>query len=170
VRLRPLLDDDLPALYLASLDPQAANTWRYRGRTVPVDEFLRGLHDGVRAQYVVELVESGTPVGLVIAYDHQQAGRHCKVAFIRFGPRTPGDRGAVLEGLIALMSHLFASHPYRKLYIELPGYNRHLLEPEIFEVEGTLREHLFHDGRYVDLHIASLPRARWEELRLATGW
>ena len=108
--------------------------------------------------------------GRKVAYDHQQAGQHAKLGFLRFGERCPGDEGAMLEGLAAFVSLLFRTFPYRKLYIELPAFNLGLLEPAIFEVEGVLRDHLFFDGAHVDLYIASIGRARWQELSAAAGW
>ena len=170
VRLRPLVDQDLGPLYLSSLDPANAGAWRYRGRTVPADEFVATLADGVRAQFVVELIDPGAPVGLVCAYDHNQAGLHCKVAFLRFGERIPGDAGATFEGMLLFISHLFATFPYRKVFAEVPGYNMGLFEPGVAEVEGVLRDYLFHDGRPADLHIVSIGRDRWSLITGATGW
>jgi RimJ/RimL family protein N-acetyltransferase len=170
VRLRPLVDDDVAAIYLASLDPAASNRWRYRGRTVPIEELVATLHDGVRAQYVVEMLDDGRAVGIVVAYEHHDAGRHAKVGVLRFADHEPGDDGAVMEGLVLLVGHLFRSYPYRKLYIELPAYNAALLEPGIFEVEGILREHLFHEGEPTDLYVAALWRDRWAELSAPVGW
>lgn len=170
VRLRPVLDQDLLAIYLASFDPATANAWRYRGRTLPVDEFVAGLADGVRAQYVVELVATETAVGLVSAYDHNQAGQHCKVAFLRIGERTSGDAGATFEGLLVFLSHLFATFPYRKVFAEVPAYNMGLFEPGFAQEEGVLRDYLFHDGQLVDLHLVSICRNQWEQLRSSSGW
>jgi RimJ/RimL family protein N-acetyltransferase len=170
VRLRPLLDEDLLAVYLASFDPQTAGSWRYRGRTLPAEEFVAGLADGVRAQYVVELTATASAVGLVTAYDHNQAGLHCKVAFLRIGPRVAGDAGATFEGMLLFISHLFATFPYRKVFAEVPAYNMGLFEPGFAQEEGVLREYLFHQGRPVDLHIVSFRRDQWEQVSAASGW
>lgn len=170
VRLRPLLDDDLRAIYLASFDPATSSAWRYRGRTLPADEFVATLADGVRAQYVVELTATGAPVGLVSAYDHNAAGLHCKVAFLRIGDRQPGDAGATFEGMLLFLSHLFATFPYRKVFAEVPSYNMALFEPGFAQEEGVLRDYLFHQGAPVDLHIVSFRREQWEQVHQASGW
>jgi len=170
VRLRPVLDQDLLPIYLASFDPATAGAWRYRGRTLPADEFLATFADGVRAQFVVDLVATGAPVGLVSAYDHNQAGLHCKVAFLRIGDRQPGDAGATFEGMLLFISHLFATFPYRKVYAEVPAYNMGLYEAGLAQEEGVLREYLFHEGRHVDLHIVSFRRDQWVEVQEASGW
>lgn len=170
VRLRPVLDDDLLPIYLASFDPATSGSWRYRGRTLPADEFVATLTDGVRAQYVVELIATGAAVGLVSAYDHSQAGLHCKVAFLRIGDRHPGDAGATFEGMLLFLSHLFATFPYRKVFAEVPAYNMSLFEPGLAQEEGVLRDYLFHQGGAVDLHIVSFRREQWEQVHEASGW
>lgn len=164
VALRPLVDQDLPAIYLAALDPARSSAWRYRGRTVPADEFIATLADGVRAQYAVELRATGDLVGLVVAYDHHQAGRHCKVGFLRTAPDLPGAAGATTEAMFLFLDHLFATHPYRKVYAEVPAYNLRLFHPGFGSEEAVLRDYLFHDGAPVDLHILSVTRAQWEAI------
>ncbi len=170
VRLRPLLDEDLTALYLASFDPATSSAWRYRGRTLPPDEFVATIADGVRAQYVVELVDTGTAVGLVSAYDHHASGLHCKVAFLRVGPRTPGSGGAVIEAMLLFITHLFDTFPYRKIFAEVPSYNLGLFAEGFAQEEGVLRDYLFHRGRPADLHIVSFRRDQWDQVRAGTGW
>ncbi|MCU1369841.1 MAG: acetyltransferase, ribosomal protein N-acetylase [Ilumatobacteraceae bacterium] len=170
VRLRPVLDDDLLAIYLASFDPATSGAWRYRGRTLPTDEFVATLAEGVRAQYVVELTSTGAAVGLVSAYDHNGAGLHCKVAFLRIGARQPGDAGATFEGMLLFLTHLFATFPYRKVFAEVPAYNMGPFEPGLAQEEGILRDYLFHEGRRVDLHIVSFRRDQWVQVHEASGW
>jgi RimJ/RimL family protein N-acetyltransferase len=170
LRLRPLGDADLGPLYEACFDPATADRWRFRGRTASPEEFVSGLHAGVRAQFVVEIIETGRAVGLVSAYDHDPRAQHCKVAFVRFAGRESGDGGAMIEGLALLAGHLFRTFPYRKLYAELPAFNLGLMSEGFVEDEAVLREHCFHDGELVDLHILSITRRRWEALEAVTGW
>lgn len=169
VRLRAIREHDLPLLYEASFNPQTASRWRYRGRTIPIDEFASSLFDGTLAQYMVEMKETRTPVGMVTAYDENISGLNCKVAFVRCGDRQPGDSGAVFEGVMLLISHIFSHFPYRKIYAEVPAYNMSLLGPGA-EEEGVLREYYFHDGEFVDLHFISYSRASWQEMSKNLGW
>ncbi|MEZ5205136.1 MAG: GNAT family protein [Acidimicrobiales bacterium] len=170
VRLRPLVEEDLGPLYLASFDPVTANAWRYRGRTMSPTAFLDSVHEGVRAQYVVESVAGREAFGLVSAYDHSSHGLHCKVAFLRFGARPPGSGGAVIEGMLLFISHLFDTFPYRKVFAEVPDYNMGLFAEGLAQQEGVLRDYLFHAGHPADLHIVSFRRDQWEQVRDATGW
>lgn len=170
VRLRPMVDADVEPLYLASFDPATSSAWRYRGRTLSPAAFIETLDEGVRAQYIVELRSTGEAVGLVSAYDHNQAGLHCKVAFVRFGRRSPGSGGAVMEGMLAFITHLFATFPYRKVFAEVPSYNMGLFEPGFAQEEGVLRDYLFHEGAPADLHIVSFHREQWAQVQAGTGW
>ena len=38
------------------------------------------------------------------------------------------------------------------------------------QTEGVLRDYLFHDGDFMDMHIVSLSREMWTDLTAATGW
>lgn len=170
VRLRPILDHDIVPLYLASFDPANAAQWRYRGRTLPMDEFVSTLFGGVIAQFMVEMVDTGEPVGLVAAYDENRSGLNCKLAFLRCGPRVHGDAAAVFEGLALFISYLFDNFPFRKLFAEVPAYNMSLFADDFADHEGVLKEFLFHKGEFVDLHYVSIARDRWAELAAQTGW
>jgi RimJ/RimL family protein N-acetyltransferase len=169
VRLRPLTDQDLPALYEASFDPEMAPRWRFRGQTVAIDQFVQSLSDGVATQFVVEMQHSKEPIGLVVAYDHNQGGMHCKIAFLRFG-RAQGDWGATLEGLFHFITYLFTTFPYRKLFAEVPAYNMELLDGLVgglLTEEGCLKEYLFYEGRHVDMFQLSMSRAQWSAFHAA---
>lgn len=170
VRLRPILDFDLVPLYLASFDPANAAQWRYRGRTLPMDEFVATLFGGVIAQFMVEMVETGAPVGLVVAYDENRSGLNCKLAFLRCGQRAPGDSAAVLEGMMLFISYLFDNFPFRKLFAEVPSYNMSMFVADFADHEGVLKEFLFYKGEFVDLHHVSIARETWAKLASETGW
>ena len=53
VRLRPLADRDLGALYEASTAPDRGFRWRYRGATPSMGEFHSQLFEGVLCQFIV---------------------------------------------------------------------------------------------------------------------
>ena len=155
---------------MVSFDPDGGARWRYRGRTLPLDEFVGSLYAGVLCQFMVDLVATGETVGLVTAYDENRNGLNCKIAFVRCGPRRHDDRAAVFEGMLLLIGHLFANFPFRKLFAEVPSFNMGLFADDFADHEGVLREYLFHDGRFVDLQLVSIRRERWQELVDASGW
>lgn len=170
VRLRPILDHDIVPLYLASFAPATAGQWRYRGRTLPMDQFVSTLFSGTIAQFMVEMVETGTVVGLVSAYDENRSGLNCKLAFLRCGDRVPGDSAAVFEGMALFISYIFDNFPFRKLFAEVPAYNMGLFASDFAEEEGVLKDYLFYKGEYADLHHVSIRRETWAKLAIETGW
>jgi hypothetical protein len=171
VRLRPVIPErDVIPLYEAAFEPANATRWRFRGRTVPIDHFAASLFDGVLAQYMVEMRDTGAMVGLVTAYDENTSGLHCKVAFIRCGQRFPGDAGATFEGVMTFITHIFRTFPFRKVFAEVPEPNIGLYSEGFAEIEGTLREYLFHDGQFVDLHVVSFTREVWQQVSALTTW
>ncbi len=170
VRLRPILEHDIMALYMASFDPANTARWRYRGRTLPIDEFVGTLFGGVVSQYMVEMVATGEAVGLVTAYEENRSGLNCKIAFLRCGDRAHGDSAAVFEGMLLFISFLFDNFPFRKLFAEVPADDMGMFADDFAQEEGVLKEYLFHNGEFVDLHHVSIVRERWSELAAETGW
>ncbi|MGB3412131.1 MAG: hypothetical protein WBA45_13150 [Microthrixaceae bacterium] len=170
MRLRPILERDIMPLYLASFDPSNSSRWRYRGRTLPLDEFVRTLYAGVISQYMVEMTATGDTVGTVSAYDENHSGLNCKIAYLRCGDRSHGDSAAVFEGMLLFISFLFDNFPFRKLFAEVPDYNMELFADDFAEHEGSLKEYLFHEGKFIDLHHVSISREKWKQLADKTGW
>lgn len=170
MRLRPIIDQDIGPLYMASFDPANAAQWRYRGRTLPMDEFVSTLFGGVIAQFMVEMVDTGATVGLVVAYEENRSGLNCTIAFLRVGERVHGDRAAVFEGMLLFISYLFDNFPFRKLFAEVPEYNMSMFQADFAAHEGVLKEYLFHRGEFVDLHYVSISRETWAGLAAETGW
>lgn len=170
VRLRPIVDADFGPLYLASFDPSNAGRWRYHGRTLPMDQFVPSLFNGVLAQFMVEMVQTGIPIGLVVAYDENPSGLHCKLAFLRTGARVSGDTAALFEGIALFISYLFDHFPFRKLFAEVPEFNLHMFTDDFADHEGVLKEFLFYQGEFADMHYVSVSRNRWADLSAQTGW
>lgn len=170
VRLRPILEQDIMPLYVASFDPDNNGRWRYRGRTLPLDEFVGSLFAGVLSQYMVEMTDTGQTIGLVTAYDENRSGLNCKIAFLRSGDRAHNDQAALFEGMMLFISFLFDNFAFRKLYAEVPAYNMTMFANDFAQDEAVLKEYVFHNGEFVDMHIVSIERQKWKELSAETGW
>lgn len=165
VRLRPLADSDLAALYEASTAPERGFRWRYRGTTPSLAEFHAQLFEGVLCQFIVETVADRVAHGLVCAYNAQFDQRFAYVAFVRFGPVR--GRGEVLEGMMSFIEFLFRTWDLKKLYAEVPEFNAQGmfdLESRSVRVEGRLVDHCFHDGRWWDQLIVAVWREDWTAL------
>jgi len=74
--------------------------------------------------------------------------------------------GWAIEAWMLGFRHLFDHWPFGALRLELPDFDHAPVasaDQFLWCDEGTLGEHLWHQGRYSDLHIRSLPRPEWEE-------
>ncbi len=74
---------------------------------------------------------------------------------------TARGAGWPLEAGVLFCNYLFKNFNFRKLYVEVPGFNFGQLERGLgrfFEEEGRLSEHDYYDGRYWDLVIMTLDR------------
>lgn len=192
VTLRPIVEQDLPALYRASFDPESTHRWRFRGQTLSPEVFRRALFsESVLAQFMVQPIaelERRPAVGLVSAYNADHNAGYCYAAFQRTAitdrGRTAPDlnstaarpsAGLMVEGMLIFLAYLFDHFSMRKIYVEIPDYNLPLVagvSDEFLVREGLLRDHYFYGNRHWDLHIFAIYRqtfvARSELFR--HGW
>lgn len=154
-RLRPVQQSDLTALYTLAIHPQTAFRWRYRSAQPTMDTFARELWTGVLVQYVVRPARGDDAAGLVVAYSPAEG--HAYLGAV-FDPAHTGS-GLAAQAVMAFARYLFHSFPLRKLYLEIPEFNMPQLRSgagRLFQVEGVLREHCYHAGRWWDQHIAAI--------------
>ena len=67
--------------------------------------------------------------------------------------------------MFLFVRYLFANWAFRKLYAEVRAFNLAQFGSGIgrmFEVEGVLTEHAFHDGRYWDQYVLAVSRAGFD--------
>ncbi|MBN1529173.1 MAG: GNAT family N-acetyltransferase [Thermoleophilaceae bacterium] len=176
VALRPLRPDDYPAL--ARWEGQLGVRWRVRGMTPAPDDWMRRLWQGVLVQFMVlnnegnvvgdnivgGLSRTERQVGLVVVYDADFLNGYAKLAAARFDPGAKGPH--LVFGVGLTLHYVFTHWNLRKLYLEIPEFNLPQFDAgwqELFEPEGTLREHRFYDGRYWDEHTFAIYRDRFYE-------
>jgi RimJ/RimL family protein N-acetyltransferase len=171
VKLRPIRPGDYPALYEASLDPRSSFRWRFRGATPGPEEFHQQLFGGVTAQYAVVDLDDEVLYGLVTAYQHRPEVGTCFFAFQRCAPEGTGSGGEMVAGAFLFVDYLFTTFRLRKLYVELPEYNRYLVDGlvgSLLRQEGCLEEYFWHDDRYWSMLLLSMQRGAWEDVARAT--
>lgn len=163
VRLRPIRDDDIDALYDAALQPAGSFRWRFKGVTPTRETFYQLLYAGTASQFIVEGALDRERFGLVAAYDHRPDIGVLSIAFQRISVRPPG--GETFEGMFHFIEYLFASMPLRKIYAEVPGYNEELLGLGAvvpFREEGRFSDHDFYGGRWWPRIWFALRRSDWD--------
>lgn len=167
IELRPITGGDYGFLYALELGPQNGFRWRFRGGTPSLDVFVRSLHEGVLASFVVWRRDPEQQrIGIVTAFAADHVAGHCELA-VAVDPQYQST-GLGFEGLALFIEYCFQCWPLRKLYFKALEFNLDQFGSmqRLIEVEGRLREVVYFDGRLWDECIASLSRERWAEYRL----
>jgi RimJ/RimL family protein N-acetyltransferase len=163
--LRPIEPSDHLLLYRSAMHPQSSYRWRYRGTSISLTQFVDGLFSGSLAQFAVTGSE-GELLGLVAAYNPRHDNGTCYIALERAAPSSDRSSSAMIDGLFLFIEYLFRTWNFRKLHADIPGFNYRYFESGegvFFEVEGTLEENDFFDGRYWPLRVITIWRHSWEQ-------
>ena len=163
VRLRPVDGRDYEFLYGLYSDGDHLVRYRLRGRTPGPEAFVRYLWDQVLAQFVVETPD-GRPVGVVSSFEPDFRNRYAYIAACAVAEFE--STGLVLEGVALLVSYLFETFDFRKVYaesLEMNYANFSLGEGRVFDVEGRLKGHEYVHGRYEDVLVLAVHREPWRQ-------
>jgi RimJ/RimL family protein N-acetyltransferase len=161
VRLRPVDGRDYDFLFRLYTDGDHLVRYRLRGMTPSPDAFVRYLWDQVLAQFLVETPD-GRPVGVVSSFEPDFRNRYVYIAACSIAEFEA--TGLVLEGLALLISYLFETFDFRKVYAESleSNFARFALgESRIFDVEGRMKQHEYVHGRYEDFVLLAVFRDTW---------
>jgi acyl carrier protein len=146
---------------------EAAVLYRHRGASVAPESYAASLWNGVLSQMVVCSLRTGGPIGLVACFEPDFRHGYARLAGI-LDPKMMG-LGWPIEGFGTFVTHIFHSFPFRKLYIDIAGFNLPRMRSWLDShgsLEGTLLQHEFHNGSYYDQYTYALYRDRWS-LRLS---
>jgi RimJ/RimL family protein N-acetyltransferase len=163
VKLVPVTSRYVEFLYNLSVDEEIAYRWRYHGRVPSLDRFAADLWKGVLAQFVVVSAKSGSPLGLVVAYDFNLRNGYAYLG----GVMTPHTHrtGAPIEAFRIFLAHIFRNWNLHKLYMEYPEYNM----PQFFArrpglgvvPEARLTDHIYYGGKWWDWITVALYRTEF---------
>lgn len=155
-RLSPVLPQHTPFLYHLNISPDVGFRWRYRGGVPSYDKFEADLWNGLLAQFVIESIESGEPVGQVICYNPDFGLGHAYVGAALIGRYRAS--GIAVEPVRLFVQYIFDVWPFHKLYFEIPEFNFQQFSSVAggaLKIEGRLVNHEYYKGR------------RWDRLILA---
>ena len=80
--------------------------------------------------------------------------------------------GTGSRALSLLSGYLFRTWDLHKIFAEVPAFTLEVMHTKVdrlsevatgFEVEATLGDYLYYDGKMWDMYIVSLSAARWRE-------
>jgi RimJ/RimL family protein N-acetyltransferase len=161
-RSRPLREDDLRFLYELLTDPVIGASLRYQGATPSFDEFARHAWDGVLAQWTVLRATADTRAGVVVLSSPDFRNGYAYLSVVGH-PDVLGN-GVMMDGVASVLSHAFATWPFRRLYFEVAEDNFRQFSSGLgafFVEEGRRSQQVFGNGRYQDVHLLTLTREHW---------
>ena len=164
LRLRPVMPRDHDYLYRLSTHPDVTWRWRYRGESIPFEQFVQQLWGGTLVHFVVERIEGNQPIGYVQAFDPSERHGWCHFAVV-LDP-TLVRSGWALECMALFFNYVFTCWNFRKLYAVVLENNYEELasgDGSWFVTEGRLAEHEWFAGRYWDLIFLTVNREDWEK-------
>jgi hypothetical protein len=154
----------LEAMYALAVSEEVGFRWRFHGRVVGPEEFSATLWNDVLTQLVAVRTSDGAPVAWLAAYSPNLRDGHARLAVAAW----PDFHGRVScwEAVFLFVRYLFANWAFRKLYAEVREFNLDQFGSgagRLFDVEGVLKAHAFHDGRYWDQYVLAVPRRRFDD-------
>ncbi|MEJ3749949.1 GNAT family protein [Actinomycetes bacterium KLBMP 9797] len=164
LHLTPVRPDDLGFLYGFAARPDVSYRWRYRGVPPPIERFNETLWRQVVVQFVARRTADHEPVGHLLAFAADASGTHAHVGAV-FLPEYAGT-GLAAQGVATFVRYLFRVYPFRKLYLDIPGFNWPQVssgEGRLFQVEGILRGHNYYAGRYWDEYLCAIYADQFRE-------
>ena len=154
----PALEGELHQVYVQG---DIASRWRTGGLVLPAEGFVDATSQGAVLDNALR-ARDGEVFGRVTVTQRSSWSTHAHVsAYVHPDARR---RPAVIEGIAMGCAQAFDVLPIQKLYLEVVEYNVEQFGSALryFEREGSLREHVYLDGRYWDQHVYALTRERFE--------
>ena len=162
IRLRVINDRDSNFLYALMTSPQSGGRVRFAGATPSPDKIASSLWESVLAQFVIEGVNSQKPLGLVAITSPNFRDGFAYISAL--GPPQAQGLGLIAEGVLLGFHYAFTTWPFRKIYMEATEESYRAFKSGLgrfFVEEGRLKEHVFWNGRYMDLLILAVYRETW---------
>ena len=168
VRLARLLDSDYALLARWTEDMENQRLLR-RSMVYPSDE--RDMRDWLgkvdEYQFIpfgIRTLDDDRLVGMLAIKDIFWQARHCSF-FINIGDPADQGQGYGSDAVKVMLKYAFWEMNMNRVGLEVMAYNegaRRTYEKIGFTPEGTLRQCVYRDGVYYDVHMMSLLRAEWD--------
>lgn len=161
--LRPFTEEDAPLICEIKMDLDGARA--YGGRPFPSNisgekEWISKMYPpGYLSNIFLAIEENHTKqfVGFYVASNVNYINSNAHVGMI-FHPNGRG-KGYAREASILFYAYLFNEINLHKVYSEVLTYNEIAMKTYLkigFTIDGLLKEHMYQNGKYEDLHMVSL--------------
>ena len=128
VRLRGIVDDDLPQLLIWRNSASFSEMCTFRGDNLCIDAFREELaadfeHDRL-CQFVIEVERSNgnVPVGTIFAYGLNELDGYC--FFTTFVSEAYASQGYGIHAAALMTDYLFVAHRLFKIYMDVYEHNQ----------------------------------------------
>ncbi len=162
IRLRVITEQDSFFLYELMTSPHSGGRVRFAGATPSPEKIASSLWDSVLAQFIVEGISTQKAFGLVAITSPNFRDGFAYMSAL--GPSETQGLGLIAEGVLLAFHYAFTTWPFRKIYMEATEESYEAFKSGLgrfFVEEGRLKEHVFWNGRYVDLLILAVYRETW---------
>jgi len=169
LRLRPLLEADIPAHYAVFSDPDVARYWSREPWTdiAQAEESIKAIlaaqADGSEARFGIELLSTGELIGNVGLHHFFGSNRRCEIGYA-LGSRHWGQ-GYATEALRAAIRHGFDALDLNRIEADIDPRNAasaRVLDKLGFRKEGFMPERWFVFGEFADTVNYGLLKRYWE--------
>jgi RimJ/RimL family protein N-acetyltransferase len=162
IRLRVITDRDSHFLYEMMTSPQSGGRVRFAGATPSPEKIASSLWESVLAQFIIEGIGSQKPLGLVAITSPNFRDGFAYISAL--GPTETQGLGLIAEGVLLGFHYAFSTWPFRKIYMEATEESYQAFKSGLgrfFVQEGQLKEHIFWNGRFIDLLLLAVYRETW---------
>ena len=169
VRLRAIERDDLLLLHAFNNDLSVELAG---GGDAPMPQSLARLEAEFDQQasgggrdgksFAIEAHE--TFIGICVLFNENNLARTVEVG-IGIGNKLYWGKGFGREALSLLVNYAFRYHNYHKVWLQVHSDNQRAIKAYThvgFVEEGWLRQHVYSNGRYVDLVYMGILRSEWQ--------
>lgn len=164
-KLRPMELADLDGPYACWINNQAADHFSQHALFPQNIDDLRRFYDGLRANrnvlhLAIEDAGSGQHVGNISLQNIDWINRRAEFAILLGHPEAAG-KGLATEASSLLLNHGFRRLNLKRVWLGVNAENQkalNLYKRLHFREEGRMREHIYSQGRYVDIVMMGLLR------------
>lgn len=159
--LKPLERQDYKQLFAWHTDQRNLHLWQVSKEIMNYEDFVadfdRRMRRSIDFCMIIYNIDTHERVGMVYNYNSNRTDKTtflCVYISPDYAHQAHGLRAAEL-----FLQYLFYNHAFRKIYIEVFGYNKkvvRLAQMYGFEQEGHYKEHRWYGDRFWDLHVLAL--------------
>jgi RimJ/RimL family protein N-acetyltransferase len=170
LKLRPLVEADIPAHYAVFADPEVARYWSREPWTelAQAEESIRAgmaaAADGSEVRFGIELLSTGELIGNVGLHHFFAQNRRCEIGYALASKHW--GQGYATEALRAAIQHGFDALRLNRIEADIDPRNigsARVLEKLGFRKEGYMPERWIVFGEFADTVNYGLLKRYWDE-------